>query len=388
MLTEIEHLPQPDSAALSHSKKVEKFIVEKIGANGPISFHDFMAMALYAPGLGYYSAGALKIGQQGDFVTAPEISPLFSICLAKQCKEVMDLIGQIDILEIGAGSGVMAADILLYLEQQKALPTTYIILEVSADLKERQEKNLKEKIPHLISIVKWISVLPEKKLNAAIIANEVLDAMPVHLFKIEEDYQEYFVDYHQHKFEWITQKMQNQTLRQAIDELGQLPENYQSEINLALPGWIKSLSQILEKGLILLIDYGFSRREYYHPDRSRGTLMCHYRHHAHMNPLIFVGIQDMTAHVDFTAIAESAERADLVVNGYTTQAHFLLSLGITDLIKENMNDLSLYFSQTQQIKKLLLPSEMGELFKVMGLTKGMQGKDFTGFKLNNMKEKL
>ncbi|WP_069470015.1 class I SAM-dependent methyltransferase [Candidatus Marithrix sp. Canyon 246] len=335
-------------------------------AGGRISFYEFMHHALYAPSLGYYSAGSRKFGAEGDFITAPEISPLFSHCIARQCQQVLAAIENGVILEFGAGSGIMAADILQELEQLDSLPKKYLILEISADLQQRQRATLEKQVPHLIDRIEWLQQLPATTLQGVILANEVLDAMPVHRFRLDEQgISEFYVTVEESEFKWQILPTENEELREEVEKLRpNLPIGYISEINLALPAWIQSLP--LATGLVLLIDYGFPSSEYYHPQRNEGTLMCHYRHQTHDNPLINVGLQDITTHVNFTTVGKAAIAANLKVAGYTNQANFLLASGLAPTI--DPNDTKAYLQQAQQIKTLTLPNEMGELFKVMALT--------------------
>ena len=300
---------------------------------------------------------------------------------------MLSTINKGSILEFGAGSGVMALEILKELERQQALPKHYYIMEVSADLRERQQTLFKEKSPEFLPIVQWLDELPAQKFKGVILANEVLDAMPVHKFKIQGGIQEYYIDYSAEKLQWHLNKISTLELEKQINQLNiNFAEGYDSEINLLLPAWIASLSDILQQGLILLIDYGFVRHEYYHPDRSCGTLMCHYRHRAHPDPLIFPGIQDMTAHVDFTAVAEAAINNGLTVSGYTHQAGFLINCGITEWLAE-AKDAREQIKLNQQVKRLTLPSEMGELFKAMALTKNYET-PLLGFSGMSQMEKL
>ncbi|QTS84209.1 class I SAM-dependent methyltransferase [Coxiella endosymbiont of Amblyomma nuttalli] len=366
----LDKLPAPNSFIKMHSERLQQYIVQEITDNGPLTFARYMQLALYAPGLGYYSAGAQKCGKAGDFITAPEISPLFSRAVMQQCQQVLTDLGRGDILELGAGSGVMAVDILRGLERHQCLPAHYYILEVSADFQERQATLIKNEIPQLLDRVNWLSRLPSYPIQGVIIGNEVVDAMPVHKFKIENGIKEIYVDYKANRFIWKTDEP-SLSLVKAIKSLGiNFTEGYESEINLLMKGWITSLADILHTGLILLIDYGFPRFEYYHPDRNQGTVTCHYRHYSHFDPLILVGIQDITAHVDFTALAEAA-LPSLMIAGFTHQAAFLLNCGITSFIP-TYEDIVLHYEITQQIKKLTLPSEMGELFKAIALTKNYQ----------------
>ena len=389
-------LPQPDPDALQHSARLQAMIHDEIAAaGGAISFARFMALALYAPGLGYYSAGAHKLGAAGDFVTAPELSPLFGQCLARQCREVLQRLGGGDILEFGAGSGALAAEVLLTLEALDCLPRTYAILDLSADLRARQRETLSARAPHLLSRVKWLDQLPETGFRGVVLANEVLDAMPVHLLRYAgAGFEELRVICEGEGLGWRGEPIRDGTLAahaQALEkELGDgvFCPGYTTEINLAAEGWVNGVASFLEAGLCLIIDYGFPRREYYHPDRRDGTLMCHYRHHAHDDPLALVGLQDITAHVDFTAVAEQALAAGLEVAGYTSQAHFLLGCGLGALLAgADPSDTRRYLTLTQQVKKLTLPQEMGELFKVLALRRGLEG-PLMGFSIQDRRSAL
>jgi SAM-dependent MidA family methyltransferase len=360
-------LPRPTEAAFQHSKQLKDYLVEKIKENdSTISFEKFMQFTLYAPSLGYYTADLKKFGETGDFITAPELSLLFSQCLALQCAQLFE---NADILEFGAGSGEMALGILTELQRLNKLPQHYYIVDISETLKQRQQ----QKLQHFKEQVIWLDHLPEL-FEGVILANEVLDAMPVRKFYIDQDNEikEWFITFEENHFKWILQPA-DEILEKAVKNLNQhFPTNYSSEINLFLNPWIRSLGEMLKKGAILLIDYGFPRNEYYHPQRNEGTLMCHYRHYTHSDPLLYVGLQDITAHVDFTALVEAAQQANLEVIGYASQGDFLLQGGILDLIT-NFEELSLQerLKFAQQIKQLTLPHEMGELFKVIGLSKNL-----------------
>jgi SAM-dependent MidA family methyltransferase len=350
-----------------------------------------MALALYAPGLGYYSAGIAKWGN--DFITAPEISPLFSQSVAKQCQQILAELGEDSvILELGAGSGIMAVEILKELDHLHCLPHRYLILEVSAKLRWQQQEKIQQQLPTALwQRVQWLDTLPSQPLRGIILANEVLDAMPVHRFRVEaSEVLEFHVSLAdsigEMPLRWQLLPSRNELLREAVAELrATLPTGYESEINLALPAWINSLADILAQGLILLVDYGFPQREYYHSQRSQGTLICHYQHQVHDNPLILIGLQDITAHVNFTAVAEAAVATDLQVTGYTTQGDFLLACGILErLAAYDPNDSVTYLRIAQQVKTLLLPSEMGELFKVIALTRQLDNMPLLGFKRNDL----
>ncbi|GKS68934.1 SAM-dependent methyltransferase, MidA family [Nitrosomonas sp. PY1] len=374
-------LPPADENALSHSHALTLLIREKIhNAGGWISFEQFMNLALYAPGLGYYNGGATKFGWAGDFTTAPEISSLFGRTLARQLMQIAEQLNPFNILEFGAGSGQLASDILLALEQFDHLPEKYLILEVSAELRERQRNWFLEKIPHLMSRIEFLQQLP-MQFNGAILANEVLDAMPVHMIVWQQDQiLERGVIWENEQLTWRDYLIQDTQLLDTARRLqpwimGDHDSNktfhsYVSEINLAARYFLKSLSQMLQQGVMLFIDYGFGRSEYYHAQRSQGTLMCHYRHHAHDDPLNLPGLQDITSHVDFSALIDAADSNGLDLIGYTTQAHFLMNCGITEVLLQSASPGSVnYLSQANQLQKLVSPAEMGELFKVIAFGK-------------------
>ncbi len=381
------NLPTPSPDAIAHSERLSELIRHDIATQGGwIPFSRFMELALYAPGLGYYTAGARKFGEAGDFITAPELSTLFGRTLAKQLVAVMQA-STPHILELGAGSGKLALDILTELEKHDALPESYSILEVSADLRERQQALIQERVPHLADRVKWLDVLPEK-ISGAVIGNEVLDALPVHLIHWSEGrILERGVTSNGPTFAWQDRIPENAALLAIAKDIT-VPDDYLSEVSLAARGLIASLSERLEKGVMLFIDYGFGSAEYYHPQRSRGTLMCHYRHHAHNDPFYLLGLQDITAHVDFTAIAEAAIDHGAHFLGYTSQAHFLINNGVTDLLSEvSPEDVRAYAPLSSQFQKLTSPAEMGELFKVIALGKGMEG-PLAGFLRGDMSRRL
>lgn len=379
-------LPAPTADEQAHSARLTALIRDEIArAGGAIDFARYMDLALYAPGLGYYSAGKTKFGAAGDFVTAPEISPLFARCLAVQCTQVLNALGGGDVLEAGAGSGRLAVDLLTALEAQGALPETYYILELSADLRERQAQALRERAPQIAARVRWLSELPET-FRGVVIANELLDAMPVERFRIgPEGVEQMQVRAQGDRFVWDAHPAPA-ALAARVSAL-HLPEGYVSEVNPKAQAWVASIAARLTAGAVLLVDYGFPRAEFYHPDRSQGTLMCHYRHRAHGDPLTLVGLQDITAHVDFTAIAEAAHDAGLAVLGYTSQAAFLLALGLTRFAEEAPDDARARFSAAQQVKMLTLPTEMGELFKVLALGRGVEP-PLAGFSLQDRRARL
>ena len=369
-------LPVPDQDALIQSEKLIERIKQALRKQGGvISFDEYMNMVLYESGLGYYSAGSRKFGSEGDFVTAPELSPIFSQCLANQCAEILNELGSGTILELGAGTGAMARDILLELEKQNSLPDNYLILEVSADLKQRQQDELKETIPHLLERVVWLDALPKEGISGVILANEVLDALPVKRFKkLATGFKEMKVGLGVDQFVWVESDAEDKllnSLKRIEDDLStSFPENYISEIKTQLEQWLNGLEEVLNKGVMLFIDYGYSAAEYYHPERMDGSLLCHYRHRVHADPFYYPGLQDITSSANFTAIAECADSIGLHVSGYTNQTYFLFGCGLEDLLAD-MNQLEIK-AQTkiaQQVRVLTMPEEMGERFKVMALTK-------------------
>ena len=369
-------LPQPDEASAAHSCRVAEHICQCIEeAGGSISFAEFMQHALYAPGLGYYVSGTTKFGVDGDFVTAPEVSPLFGQVLARQTAAVLEQMDDGQIFELGAGSGVLAATILKKLSMLNSLPERYYVLEVSADLKQRQQEYLSSAVPDLAARVEWLSELPVE-FSGVIVANEVADALPVERFtKIGGQLRQIRVVAENGQFHWQQNDVPD-LLGDAIDNLEKkidrpFPDHYQSEICLALRPWTNDLVNCLREGLIFLFDYGVTNREYYAPDRYEGWLRCHFRHHAHNNPLILPGIQDLTAWVDFSALADAAVDSGAAIAGFVSQAHFLINgglpeelAGFTSLPVEEQLELS------RQTKLLTLPGEMGEHFKCMALCRG------------------
>jgi len=361
-------LPQPSVDALAVSQQLQALINAEIGRNnGWMSFARFMELALYAPGLGYYSAGSRKLGAAGDFVTAPELSPLFGRTLARQLAELLAQ-DVPDIIELGAGSGTLAAVVLEELATLGQLPQRYRILEVSADLRERQQAHLQSRIPQHLSRVEWLDALPEH-INAVVIGNEVLDALPVHRVRSDTGgIAEIGVITTDHGYAWAQRPAAGALA--AIAAQLQLPDDYETEISLAGPALIADLAQRLERGVLLFIDYGFPAREFFHPQRNRGTLMCHYRHHAHDDPFLWPGLQDITAHVDFSAVAKAGAGLDRL--GYVNQAQFLINCGITGLLTEiPATDVARYAPLAAQAQQLLSPAEMGELFKVITLGRGI-----------------
>jgi SAM-dependent MidA family methyltransferase len=358
-------LPQPDAAAAAASLRlIERIAAEIRRAGGWISFARYMEMALHEPRLGYYAAGARKFGAGGDFVTAPELTPLFGRALARQVGQLLRP-GEA-VLEFGAGSGALAEQVSGELERL-GHRADYLILETSAELRARQRERLGER-------ARWLERLPEG-FRGVMIANEVLDAMPVHALAWRTDgIFERGVCANEGGFAWAERPAEGEVLEAARAIAVEIPPSgrYESELGLAARGWVKAVSAALERGAALILDYGFPAREYYHPQRSMGTLACHYRHRVHGDPFCLPGLQDITAHVDFSALARAGREAGLQVLGYASQAQFLVNCGIAELLAaENPADARRYAPIASAVQKLLSPSEMGELFKVLALGRGI-----------------
>ncbi len=357
--------------ALAHSRKLVELISAEIARSGGwIGFDRYMQLALYAPGLGYYAGGATKLGGAGDFVTAPELSPLFGQTLARQVAEVLSVTGG-DVLELGAGSGRMAAHMLQALSESGPLPARYFILEVSGELAARQKQRLNDLAPRLASRAAWIDRMPTA-FRGVIVCNEVLDALPTHLILWSESgIYERGVAWSGSALIWDDRPLTEQSLLAQARRLNP-PPPYLSEVGRIGPALVETLASALERGALLLIDYGFGEREYYHPQRKHGTLMCHFRHRAHDDPFLLPGLQDISSHVDFTAVTRAGSHAGLELLGYATQAQFLINLGITDLLARTPAvDTAAYLPLAAQAQKLLSPAEMGELFKVIALGRGI-----------------
>ncbi|HUQ09893.1 MAG TPA: SAM-dependent methyltransferase [Steroidobacteraceae bacterium] len=381
-LASVTTLPPLNADETAHSGRVVEHIRSFMAARGGIiGFDAWMRLALYAPGLGYYSAGATKFGGAGDFVTAPELSSLFSRCLARQCAEVLRETGG-SVLELGAGSGRMAADVLTELAALGILPDNYYILEVSADLAARQRERLGALPRELSGRVQWLDRWPDRAMNGVVLANEVLDAMPVERFvlrgpPVSQRVRALGVALADEGFEWRETDPSPElehAVRTVLDSLpGPLPDGYVSEVCLSFQPWMASLAAQLDRGVALLIDYGLPRAQLYHPERVDGTLRCHFRHRAHDDPFINVGLQDITAWVDFTRVAEAADSADLEVLGFATQAAFLIGAGMEPVLTAEMqlaaDDQRRQAQLAGEARQLMLPGEMGEIFKVIALGK-------------------
>ena len=390
-------LPPPDADARAHSALLRDVIAEQVlAAGGSLPFWKFMELALYAPGLGYYSAGAHKFGPGGDFTTAPELSPLYAACVADALTPVLQQLGpEALFVEVGGGSGAFAETCLAKLLANDALPARYAILEPSADLRQRQRDRLQERLPPLLfELVEWLDGPIQDAWNGVLFANEVLDALPTPRFAIRqgEVFEEYVVLDAQGEFLSVTQPA-DALLRAAVRHVERnlqapLAEGYCSEILPQLPYWIQAVGGLLSQGAMLFVDYGYPREEYYLPERNDGTLICHYQHRAHYDPFFQPGLQDLTASVDFTALAEAGINAGFDLAGYSSQSNFLLGNGLQDRLEaiQNIENQAVRYRRHMEIKKLTLPGQMGERFQVMGFERGV---DFrASFAMGDMSQRL
>ena len=383
----------PEDAAADHSARMRAHLESQIiAAGGWLSFERFMDLALYAPGLGYYSGGAQKLGAGGDFTTAPEVSRLFGACVAVQCAEILSGLRSGCVLEIGAGSGHLAADILARLETEGRLPERYSILEISADLRERQRAYLQQRLPHLLARVHWLDRPPETPFQGIILANEVLDALPVARFLWRNDaVDEMGVAIDGGEFHWAARPA-NAAMTRICQELSsradRWEQGYTSEYCPRMGAWVQSVTQSLAQGAVLWFDYGLPRAQYYLPERRDGTLVCHYRHRMSSDPFAHIGLQDITAWVDFTRVAEAGRDAGLELAGFTTQAHFLAGLGVDrEMRAAAAGDERVFARLSHEARQLLLPGEMGERFKVMACLRALD-MPLSGFQLLDLRHTL
>ena len=361
---------------------------EMLKTNNVISFAAFMELALYHPEWGYYNADTFDLGQHGDFTTAPEISSLFAKCIARQIQQITQTLNTRTLLELGAGTGRFAGDVLTELNTLGCLPDQYYIYEISKGLRKNQQHCLQTTYPHLFSRIIWLDTLPEN-FTGTIVANEVLDALPVNCFRVEDNrVWERCVTWKDNQFSW---QLCEPSSPQAVDiqTLYSLPNGYEFEINLNLQPFLQSLSRSLTKGTILFSDYGYGQREYYHPERSQGTLCCFYQHKQHNNPLVLPGLQDITAHVDFTRLIDNAVDCGFSLAGYSSQTAFLLATGLIQLVALAEKNLSPAdeFKLHHAVKLLTLPTEMGERIKFMALSKGVEI-ELIGFGMQDRRREL
>lgn len=375
-------MSQLDPELEQHSLALQAKIRERIAQHNDISFAEFMQMALYEPGLGYYAAGIHKFGKGGDFITAPELGDLFARCLAQQFQQLMQTLVTPVILELGAGTGQFCYDCLLELERLDALPEKYYVLEVSADLQQRQQQKIKTLPLHLQKLVSWIQQPLTDEFSGIVFANEVLDALAVEVFKYENcQFKQMRIKYVDgFKLGWseFPKHLQTEILQKNLS----LEDGYVSEFVPNLSTWLQAISASLTKGMIFFIDYGYDSKAYYHSQRKQGTLVCHFQHKANFDYFANIGIQDITAFVDFTAVAQAADDCGLSVYGYTTLAHFLMALEVHNKLGDPQQDYVDYYQKATEMKKLTMPNEMGERFKVIALSKGLV-KEVAGFSFSN-----
>ncbi len=381
MQNTVRKLPEPDAVALAHSARLTALIREQIvAAGGALPFWRYMELALYAPGLGYYSAGAHKFGAAGDFVTAPELGGLFARCVANATAPVLrELGGDAMFLELGGGSGAFAEQALLRLAEIDALPARYAILEPSADLRERQRERLRAELPaDLFARVEWINGPPEHACNGVLFANEVIDALPTSRFVMRGgDVLEECVALDEDGAFVRSERPADLLLSGALRHIergliASLPDGYRSELLPQLPYWIDAVAGTMQRGVMLFVDYGYPRREFYSPERRDGSLICHYRHHVHADPFLWPGLQDITASVDFTALAEAGTRIGFELAGYCAQAQFLIGNGLAETLEaaQALPEIE-RLRIVQQAKQLTLPGAMGERFQAMGFQRGV-----------------
>jgi SAM-dependent MidA family methyltransferase len=382
-----------NDAQVDHCARMQACLEAQIAAAGGwLSFERFMDTALYAPGLGYYSAGAHKLGAGGDFTTAPEVSPLFGACVARQCAEVLSALGGGSILEIGAGSGRLAADMLLRLETLGKLPDDYRILEISADLRERQRRHFERHLPHLLGRVQWLDRPPEEPFEGVVVANEVLDALPVARFRwYRGRVEELGVVTDHGRFGWgprPASPAMAEICRRLSEAGGSWDDGYVSEYCPRLIAWARDVTQSLRTGAVLWFDYGLPRSQYYLPERHEGTLLCHFQHRAHGDPFLHPGLQDITAWVDYTLLAEASRAAGFALSGFTTQSCFLAGLGVDGEMHAMAGGDDHQFARlANQARQLMLPGEMGERFKAMAWLRGLE-LPMSGFALQDLRHTL
>lgn len=372
-------LPAPSAEAAAHSERLRAAIAAHIREQGGyIPFYRFMELAMYAPGLGYYSAGATKFGEAGDFITAPELGTLFGVCLGNAAAKALSQLEAPDWVELGGGSGALAEVLLQHWQMLGSLPSRYRILEPSADLRQRQAERLRARLaPDLYARIEWLDGPPAEPWSGVLFANEVLDALPITRFVIGEDGpEEEGVALDEAGRFQVVSRPADAMLIQAVRNLearldAPLPRGYRSEVLVQLPWWLRAVVGPIQKGLALFVDYGYPRREYYLPERREGTLICHYRHRAHSQPFHLPGLTDISAFVDFTAVAEAGVAAGFELAGYCSQASFLLGNGLEQALAAPAENDRALRQRNDEARKLVLPGEMGERFQVIGLQRGI-----------------
>ncbi|HTR59232.1 MAG TPA: class I SAM-dependent methyltransferase [Casimicrobiaceae bacterium] len=382
--------PLPPPEANAHCARVIARLAHEIAEeDGWISFAQYMEQVMYAPGLGYYAAGWQKFGGAGDFVTAPELTPLFGRTVARQLAQVLKLVPDGEILELGPGSGRLAGDIMKAMAEHGAPPSPYCLLEVSAELRERQRAHLTKAAPEAVARIEWIDILPERW-SGVVFANEVLDSVPPHLVlrRDGEWYERGVTLASGGRLVFADRLLGRGALRDAAQARFPPEVDYLSEFNPAAEALLRTFAQRCERGAMLFVDYGFPAAEYYHPQRSAGTLMAHYRHRAIDDPFFLPGLADLTAHVDFSAMARAGVAGGMQLAGYTTQARFLVNCGLLQELERCGDPQSFdYLREAGAVQKLTSPAEMGELFKVLALVRGIEP-DLIGFRDGDQSHRL
>ncbi len=387
-------LPEPDEKSRAHSARLADFIQSEMESRGGrLSFARYMDLALNAPGLGYYRAPDRQFGRQGDFITAPELSPLFARCLARQVGQILAHLGSGEVLETGAGSGRLCADLLNALDDLGPVPVRYLILEPSAALRARQRETIELMAPEQLSRVAWLDDLPASDFSGVMLANEMLDAIPAPRFKTSAgEVLEAFVCSRGSGFGWCYGAPEDEAMAGSVAQIeAQLGEpfadGYTSELGFGREAWLSTAGQRLDRGAMLLLDYGYTRSEYYHPQRRDGTLACYYRHRVHSDPFCWPGLQDISVHVEFSGLGRAASAAGLEVAGFTTQAEFLFATGLLDACGGHDPGSREFLHFASQVKRLTFPGEMGELVKVLALTRAVDC-PLVGFSGHDLRDRL
>lgn len=389
-----QRLPPPTPEAMAHSASLSEHIRAEIArAGGRLGFDRYMDLALNTPGLGYYRGPSRRFGEEGDFVTAPELSPLFGRCVARQVSQILERLDGGEIFEAGAGSGRLCAQVLNAMHESGTLPERYLILEPGSELRLRQRETIKNEAPSIASRVAWIDDLPSPGFRGVVLANEVLDALPARRFQKRGDQAlEAYVESGAGGFSLCFDAPRDDRLPAALarieSALGEpLASGYTSEIGPEREAWIATVAGRLGRGAVLLFDYGYPLREYFHPQRRDGTLACYYRHRVHGDPFFYPGLQDISVHVEFSGLCGAARAAGLEVAGFTTQAEFLLAAGLLDECRDVAPGSAAYVRLAGEIKRLTLPGEMGELIKVLALSRGIEA-PLPGFPGRDLRDRL
>ena len=374
-------LPQPDKKSLNQSKLVSDFIRSKIKeSHGMISFKEFMHYATYAQDIGYYSGDSLNFGKCGDFITAPEESVIFGHSIAKHCASIIESIANASIVEFGAGSGSLAISLLKKMQEMNIKPRNYFIIDISEDLINRQKQKISKDIPELSSLVHWVTKMPEN-FQGIVIANEVADALPFERFiRADDEVLQVCVTADENRFAYdvipADKKLNNYVISLEQKNGNRLKNDYLSEVSFEAEQWVKNIARNIDRGMLMIFDYGVSRKEYYSPDKDRGWTQCHFKHYAHNEPLIYPGIQDITTWVDFSLLAEAANSQGMKINGFLNQSQFIINSGIINELENfDQMDTKQQLTLTRQIKLLTLPNQMGENFKCLSLTKDFSPRD-------------